>query len=687
MPEGADKNIIKPSKQFKKSTYKVIAAIVLFIVVYILLLLSTIAIALALGWLGVIIITALSNFLVLILGAGFILSGLMLVFFLIKFIFTKGQQRIKGYEIKELEQPELFAFIKKVAKEVGTSSPKHVYLTNDVNASASFQPTFFSLFLPIRKDLNIGLGLINTLNQSEFKAVIAHEFGHFSQRSMRFGSYVYHLNRALYNLLYENEGYNKALNAWGRWHYMLRFSALMNVYIIKCIQEILRKVYVFVNKTYMQLSREMEFHADAIATYASGANNIISSLRRMEIAEVCYNQIFPVINSKLSENLRPANIYELQIWFLKQYAEDYQLDTDRNGLPIVNKKLAALNNSQVALDNLWYSHPLIEDREKNTNQFNLNSPVIDTAAWELFNNAEALQKRFTDELYASVNNKDELTIIDVKVIAEELKHEKAEFSYNKIYKGFYNGRGITAFSIQDVLEENRHPGKFSELFTDENCALPKQINGLNEDINKLDTLIETKNGDIRSFDFKGVKYYPADAPIVKDQLTNELNDKEFLLAELDKDIFTSFYEAARNNEWKTELIGHYEKVFKYQTDSAIDYGNYNMMRNALLPVYTRMSYTNIYATVNGIYDLEKDIKPRITQIIEEGCTKPFITDAQKNILNNYLKNKWVYFLEPKYDNKALAVLNDALNTYIDILSRRNFEIKNKLLEFQIKLIG
>src|ERR1700744_465779 len=100
MPDGADKNIIKPSKQFRKSTYKVITAIAVFVVVYILLLISAIAIALALGWLGVTIIIALSNFFVLILGGGLILSGLMLVFFLIKFIFTKGQKRKTGYEIK-----------------------------------------------------------------------------------------------------------------------------------------------------------------------------------------------------------------------------------------------------------------------------------------------------------------------------------------------------------------------------------------------------------------------------------------------------------------------------------------------------------------------------------------------------------------------------------------------------------
>ncbi len=37
------------------------------------------------------------------------------------------------------------------------------------------------MFFPT-KDLVVGIGLINAFNISEFKAVVAHEFGHFSQQ-------------------------------------------------------------------------------------------------------------------------------------------------------------------------------------------------------------------------------------------------------------------------------------------------------------------------------------------------------------------------------------------------------------------------------------------------------------------------------------------------------------------------
>ena len=53
MPENAEKSITRPSKQFKKNTYKVIGAIASFVLVYILLLISATAIAIAMGWIGV----------------------------------------------------------------------------------------------------------------------------------------------------------------------------------------------------------------------------------------------------------------------------------------------------------------------------------------------------------------------------------------------------------------------------------------------------------------------------------------------------------------------------------------------------------------------------------------------------------------------------------------------------------
>jgi Zn-dependent protease with chaperone function len=126
------------------------------------------------------------------------------------------------------------------------------------------------MVFPVRKNLEIGLGLVNSINISELKAVIAHEFGHFSQRSMKLGSFTYNVNRIIYNMLYENNSYTGFLNAWGRLHGILSFFANITVKIAQGIQYILREMYKVINKSYMGLSREMEFHADAVAASVAG---------------------------------------------------------------------------------------------------------------------------------------------------------------------------------------------------------------------------------------------------------------------------------------------------------------------------------------------------------------------------------------------------------------------------------
>src|SRR5690606_19974293 len=120
--------------------------------------------------------------------------------------------RSGSVEITDQDQPELFAFIRQVAADTQAPFPKKIFISSDVNASVSYDSSFWSMFFPVRKNLTIGLGLVNSLNLSEFKAVMAHEFGHFSQRSMKLGSYVYNVNRILHNMLYDNSGFSRLLS-------------------------------------------------------------------------------------------------------------------------------------------------------------------------------------------------------------------------------------------------------------------------------------------------------------------------------------------------------------------------------------------------------------------------------------------------------------------------------------------
>ena len=105
--------------------------------------------------------------------------------------FVKHGEASEDVEITEADQPRLFAFLHRLADEAGAPRPHKVYLSNRVNAAVFYEISIVNLIFPTRKNLEIGLALVNALSLGELKAVLAHEFGHFAQRTMYVGRWVY----------------------------------------------------------------------------------------------------------------------------------------------------------------------------------------------------------------------------------------------------------------------------------------------------------------------------------------------------------------------------------------------------------------------------------------------------------------------------------------------------------------
>lgn len=88
-------------------------------------------------------------------------------------------------------EPALLEFVQRIADETGAPRPHKIFLSPRVDASVFYDLSLFNLLIPSRKNLVIGLGLVNVLTLSELKAVLGHEFGHFAQRSMAVGRWIY----------------------------------------------------------------------------------------------------------------------------------------------------------------------------------------------------------------------------------------------------------------------------------------------------------------------------------------------------------------------------------------------------------------------------------------------------------------------------------------------------------------
>ena len=67
---------------------------------------------------------------------------------------------------------------------------------------------------------------------------------------------------------------------------------------MKLYQFILKGLYKVINLTHLSLSREMEFHADAVATNIVGSEIMGSTLARLDLSDYADQSTLYFINSK-----------------------------------------------------------------------------------------------------------------------------------------------------------------------------------------------------------------------------------------------------------------------------------------------------------------------------------------------------------------------------------------------------
>lgn len=389
------------SADFKKSTFRAIFSIVLFIIVYLLLLAFSLLLTVASIFVGASIIAIKPGLITLFVGAGIISMGISILIFLLKFITKKHKKDISTLiEISETDEPKLVALINNLAAEVGTHAPKKIYLSADVNAQVFYDSSFWSMFLPIKKNLQIGLGLVNTITQQELKAILAHEFGHFSQKTMKVGSYTYNVNQIIYNLVNDDDGYLDWVNRWARSSWLIYIFVLIALKIVAAIKWILVKMYAFVNKQYLALSREMEFQADEIAAMVTGFQPLKSALLRSSLANYSLETVFDYYREDQKKEWTSENIYPEQTFVLGFIAEDMQLPV-KNNLPYVPvTELNRFNKSKLVIKDQWASHPSTKERILRLEKTNLHTETIEPQpANELFTQIEHWQKQFTNIIF------------------------------------------------------------------------------------------------------------------------------------------------------------------------------------------------------------------------------------------------------------------------------------------------
>jgi len=677
----AHQDVLNVTQEFKKEAAKSIIAIAGFILVYVLLFAVSIGIVLLSLYGGMVIITFRPSFYTILIGLGLVGFGIMVFVFLIKFLFaTSKTDNSDSIEVTSKDEPLLFQIINDLANEVGTSKPKKIFFTPNVNAAVFYNSSFWSMFLPIKKNLKIGLGLVNSVNVSELKAVIAHEFGHFSQRSMKVGSWVYQVNKIIYDMLYDNHGYANSLDSMSGMNAIFSFFVSLTIKVVQGIQWILRQMFTVVNKCYMGLSRQMEFHADLVAASICGSNNIINALKRTEFAEICFGATLDLCNEAWKEKKVMSDFYTGHRIMLKHIAHRNQLSLI-DGLPVLEENRSNSINNRINYKNQWASHPSVEERSEYLQPFNLNASVDMGSAWTLFAYSEKWKQSLTRQLYAAIPQEEVKSKLEENEFEQLVIEQDQIFSFPQIFKEFYNGRQVCDFNAEEIVQAPFVITSSENIFSDEAILLPKKINSLSQDIAVLNAIIK-KEITTNSFDFERKKYKIKDAALVLAQLEAELEQKKNELNALDQRLFRFFYAIAPLPD--AEKLKHdYHEYFNQRKKSEEFLDKVNRFMNILAPLYRgeTLPVESIQRIIiNFKTDNEPDLKEGWRLWLSAGVFEKDIELRER--IKKFLSADYQYFANNSFFEQELNELNHLIQESWNSINNFIFSSFKSITEMQ-----
>ncbi len=677
---------IKISPEFKFQATKVILSILIFVITYIILLAASIGITIVSFHSAISLITRSPGFFTIIIGIGLASLGLIVFSFLIKFLFKSHKiDRSHLQEITKEEQPRLFALIHEIVDEVKTDFPKKVYLSPEVNASVFYNSSFWSMFFPVRKNLLIGMGLINTITDEELKSILAHEFGHFSQKSMKVGSYVYYVNQVIFNLLYENDDYDKGLQKWADTSSYLAIFVIISFKVVQAIQWILKQIYSLVNKSYLALSREMEFHADKIAASVTGYEPLVSSLLRMQLADFSLTSVFGYYGDRIAENQKSKNVFKEQFFVMNILAEKSELSLS-NSLPeITLEHLNKFNKSKLIIKDQWASHPSTEDRIHNLkDEAKRIIKGKSKLANELINNLDVIQEELTIIPFKQVEYKGEVQLISYEEFEKGYKNQLKKNSFSKFYNGYYDDKNPLKFDLKEVNVSHETPS-FEELFSESKVNLIYTVMALENDIEILQ-LIKEKTIPIKSFDYDGKRYKRKEASNLITRLKFDLEEFNNQIIENDKQIYIFFLKEEEKLGVESNLKSSYQNFFDFDEIYKEKSEIYTTISEGLQFINFHTDYESIRSNFKKIKALEFKLKKEINSLLENEKYREEITPQIKENFEKYIAEDLPYFGNTMYFDNNLAILFAALQDFIFILMRGYFITKKELLIYQENII-
>lgn len=227
-----------------------------------------------------------------------------------------------GPQLEGSAHPKLFAELDSVAQATGQAMPSEVYLIGDVNAWVAQRGGVMGF--SSRRVMGLGLPLLQALTLSEFRAVLAHEFGHYHGGDTRLGPWVYKTRAAIGRTLASLSG------------------------------SLLQKPFLWYGELFLRVShavsRRQEFSADALASRVVGARPLVSGLKKLQGTAVAYDAYW-------SQELQPV----LQAGFVAPIADGFRQFAGEKKIVEAMSEVLARELREGTTDP-YDTHPALADR-------------------------------------------------------------------------------------------------------------------------------------------------------------------------------------------------------------------------------------------------------------------------------------------------------------------------------------
>lgn len=284
-------------------------------------------------------------------------GGILLMFLL--YPLWPRDRRPRPHVLDPKKHARFYHMVNQMTAAMEVPAPEFIEITPEVNAAAGPVHGLYSL---ARGELRlvIGLSLVNGATVQQLMGVLAHEFGHFSQRSSMIANiWVNTINGWLAECAYGQDEWYERFDRW-REQYDLEVvhiclsAAEALILLVRALFARLCDLNIRITHA---LSRQMEFDADLYEARLIGSRHFRSNtlhLRRLAYAEAeahFYNRLALDQKDQLLRNL-PAAVVEIAKGFDAEMLRRVESDLHREQT------------------RYWDTHPADQERIRNAEQAN-----------------------------------------------------------------------------------------------------------------------------------------------------------------------------------------------------------------------------------------------------------------------------------------------------------------------------